>query len=79
MYRMLGDISDHWKKIEPSGDKRVNMWCHTCHHGRPRPMTLDEELGEQYRKKVCKPHSTITPTSRRNITGARLLILARAR
>ena len=51
MYRMLGDIDDHLKKIEPSGDKRVNMWCHTCHHGRPRPMTLDEELGEQYRKK----------------------------
>jgi len=39
------------KKIEPSGDKRVNMWCHTCHRGRPRPMTLEEELGEQYRKK----------------------------
>ena len=51
MYRMLGDINDHLKKIEPSGDKRGNMWCHTCHHGRPRPMTLDEELGEQYRKK----------------------------
>jgi tetratricopeptide (TPR) repeat protein len=51
MYRMLGDISDHLKKIEPSGDKRVNMWCHTCHHGRPRPMTLDEELSEQYRTK----------------------------
>ena len=51
MLRMLGDINDHLKKIEPSGDKRVNMWCHTCHHGRPRPMTLDEELGEQYRKK----------------------------
>src|SRR5690348_5459827 len=34
MYRMLGDIEDHLKKIEPSGDKRVNMWCHTCHHGR---------------------------------------------
>jgi tetratricopeptide (TPR) repeat protein len=51
MYRMLGDIEAHLKKIDPSGDKRVNMWCHTCHHGRPRPMTLDEELGEQYRKK----------------------------
>ena len=51
MFRMLGDIEDHLKKIEPSGDKRVNMWCHTYHHGRPRPMTLDEELGEQYRKK----------------------------
>jgi len=51
MLRMLNDIEEHLKKIEPSGDKRVNMWCHTCHHGRPRPMTLDEELGEQYRKK----------------------------
>lgn len=27
------------------------MWCHTCHRGRPRPMTLEEELGEQYRTK----------------------------
>jgi tetratricopeptide (TPR) repeat protein len=51
MYRMLGDITDHLKKIKPSGDKPVNMWCHTCHHGRPRPMTLDEELAEQYRTK----------------------------
>jgi len=51
MLRMLNDIEEHLKKIEPSGDKRVNMWCHTCHRGRARPMTLDEELGEQYRKK----------------------------
>jgi len=51
MLRMLNDIDDHLKKIEPSGDRRVNMWCHTCHHGRPRPMTLPEELAEQYRKK----------------------------
>lgn len=51
MLRMLGDISDHLEKIQPSGDKRVNMWCHTCHHGRPRPMTLEEELAEQYRIK----------------------------
>jgi tetratricopeptide (TPR) repeat protein len=54
MYRMLGDITDHLKKIKPSGDKPVNMWCHTCHHGRPRPMTLDEELAEQYRTKGLK-------------------------
>jgi tetratricopeptide (TPR) repeat protein len=54
MYRMLGDITDHLKKITPSGDKPVNMWCHTCHHGRPRPMTLDEELAEQYRTKGLK-------------------------
>lgn len=51
MLRMLGDINVHLKKLEPSGDQRVNMWCHTCHRGRPRPMTLEEELGEQYRLK----------------------------
>jgi tetratricopeptide (TPR) repeat protein len=51
MLRMLADINDHLKKIQPSGDQRVNMWCHTCHRGRPRPMTLEEELGEQYRMK----------------------------
>lgn len=37
-----------WKPA-PTGDKRVNMWCHTCHRGRPRPMTLAEEMGETYR------------------------------
>jgi tetratricopeptide (TPR) repeat protein len=47
---MLGEINGHLKKIDPSGDKRVNMWCHTCHQGRPRPATLEEELGEAYRK-----------------------------
>jgi tetratricopeptide (TPR) repeat protein len=50
MLRMLADINGHLKNIEPTGDKRVNMWCHTCHRGRPRPMTLEEELGETYRK-----------------------------
>jgi tetratricopeptide (TPR) repeat protein len=54
MLRMLHDVNDHLKKIEPSGDQRVNMWCHTCHRGRPRPLTLDEELGEQYRAKGLK-------------------------
>src|SRR5262249_48992661 len=54
MLRMLGDINAHLKKIEPSGDQRVNMWCHTCHQGRPRPMTLEEELGEAYRKNGVK-------------------------
>jgi tetratricopeptide (TPR) repeat protein len=49
MLRMLGSINDHLGNIEPSGDRRVNMWCHTCHRGRPRPMTLAEELGEKYR------------------------------
>ena len=51
MLRMLGSINDHLKNVKPSGDKRVNMWCHTCHAGRAKPMTLEEELGEQYRKR----------------------------
>jgi tetratricopeptide (TPR) repeat protein len=51
MLRMMVDISAHLKKVEPSGDQRVNMWCNTCHRGRPRPMSLEEELGEQYRLK----------------------------
>lgn len=50
MLRMLKDINADLKKIQPSGDQRVNTWCHTCHHGRPRPMTLSEELADQYRK-----------------------------
>ena len=48
MLQMLGDINQTLKTIEPSGPERVNMWCHTCHRGRPRPMTLGEELGEVY-------------------------------
>lgn len=48
MLRMLGDINETLKTIEPSGPKPVNMWCHTCHRGRPRPMTLGEELEEAY-------------------------------
>ncbi len=48
MLTMLGHINDDLKKIEPSGIERVNMWCHTCHRGRPRPTTLGEELVEVY-------------------------------
>lgn len=49
MLKMLATINDDLKTIQPSGDKRVNMWCTTCHRGRPTPATLDEELGEKYR------------------------------
>jgi tetratricopeptide (TPR) repeat protein len=48
MLRMLGSINEHLRKIQPSGPTRVNMWCHTCHQGRPRPATLEEELNEAY-------------------------------
>lgn len=46
MLRMLTDVNAHLDQIEPSGPSRVNMWCHTCHRGRPRPMALEEELTE---------------------------------
>jgi len=44
MYRMLGVVNDSLQTIDPSGPRRVNMWCHTCHRGLPRPATLAEEL-----------------------------------
>lgn len=48
MLAMLGSISGHLNQIEPSGE-RVNMWCHTCHRGRPRPQILSEAVLEVYR------------------------------
>jgi tetratricopeptide (TPR) repeat protein len=48
MYRLLGVVNDHLAEIEPSGEA-VNMWCHTCHQGRPRPQTLAEAIGERAR------------------------------
>lgn len=47
MLRMLGSINEQLKKIEPSGARRVNMWCDTCHRGRPRPLRLEDELAEE--------------------------------
>ncbi len=48
MLRMLSVINDTLRTIEPSGSRRVNMWCQTCHRGLPRPMTLEEQLEEVY-------------------------------
>jgi len=48
MLGMLGDINQTLQTVESSGD-RVNMWCHTCHRGRPRPLTLEEELTERFK------------------------------
>jgi len=50
MLRMLASINEHLQKIEPSGAERVNMWCHTCHRGRPRPMTLGDAMTEAYKE-----------------------------
>lgn len=54
MLHMLKDINDDLKKLQPSGPERVNVWCHTCHAGRPRPATLPEELVEQYHQHGVK-------------------------
>jgi tetratricopeptide (TPR) repeat protein len=48
MYRLLGAVNDHLDGVEPTGE-RVNMWCHTCHNGKPRPQTIDEAVMETYR------------------------------
>ena len=49
MLQLLGVVNRELREIEPSGDQRVNMWCHTCHAGKPKPMTLAEALGAVYR------------------------------
>lgn len=46
MLRLLGAVNEHLDEIEPSGTP-VNMWCHTCHQGKPRPQTLAEALDER--------------------------------
>jgi tetratricopeptide (TPR) repeat protein len=51
MMRMMHDIHTHLEKIQPSGDQNVAISCYTCHRGRPRPMTLEQELTEAYRGK----------------------------
>ena len=50
MMRMIGSIDGHLKKIQPSEPERVEVRCQTCHQGRPRPTTLEQELLATYRK-----------------------------
>ena len=54
MLAMLGDIGTRLKSMEKSGEP-INMWCHTCHHGRPKPATLEEELQAVYKKDGIEP------------------------
>ena len=46
MLNMLGEINETLSEVAPPDGARVNMWCHTCHAGKPRPMTLEETLTE---------------------------------
>ena len=48
MLRMLGSIDEHMAKVDTMGREKVNVWCHTCHAGRPIPATLQEEMNAAY-------------------------------
>jgi hypothetical protein len=48
MYALLGVVNDQLADFDRSGE-RVNVWCHTCHSGKPRPQTLDEAVMERWR------------------------------
>lgn len=48
MMKMTGDVHADLKKMTLQGKNRVDVGCITCHHGRPTPATLAEELGWTY-------------------------------
>jgi tetratricopeptide (TPR) repeat protein len=54
MLTMMRSVTDQLKTFNASGEKRVNMWCHTCHMGKARPTTLDEEMRDAYLKSGIK-------------------------
>jgi len=58
MMKMLGKVNKELAAIQPAKAERVEMRCLTCHHGRPLPMTLAEELTRVY--SAAGADSTIT-------------------
>jgi len=44
MMKMVSTINHDLSKMKFPEPKRINAECATCHRGRPRPMTLAEEL-----------------------------------
>ena len=48
MMKMVVEVEADLKKMDLQGTHRVAMGCITCHHGRPTPATLVEELGWTY-------------------------------
>jgi hypothetical protein len=48
MLKMLDKVEKELVTIQPTKAERVNVGCVTCHHGRPLPMTLAEELTRVY-------------------------------
>jgi len=50
MLRLVNDVNSDLKKIKFPEADRVEVTCVTCHHGRPRPLTLVQELTAVYQK-----------------------------
>ena len=48
MMKMVRDIEKDLHRMKFPEPNRVNVECITCHRGRPRPMTLTEELASVY-------------------------------
>jgi len=48
MMKMVDNINRDLSKMKFPEPKRVNVACVTCHRGRPRPLTLAEELASVY-------------------------------
>lgn len=48
MLRMVSVIRDSVATLEAGHGEPLRVTCYTCHRGRPRPTTLEEELREAY-------------------------------
>jgi tetratricopeptide (TPR) repeat protein len=48
MLDLLGVVNKHLDGLGVADAERVNMWCHTCHRGLPKPRTLGEQLQHTY-------------------------------
>ena len=48
MLKMVAKVKKELESIQPKKAERVNLTCFTCHHGRPLPLTLAEELTRVY-------------------------------
>jgi len=50
MMKMVRSINKDLSKMKIPEPNRVEVQCITCHRGRPRPMTLSDELADVYGK-----------------------------
>ena len=69
MLNMLGVINDTLETIDLGYVQRTNMWCHTCHRDRPRPLTLGEELTIAYDQSGVEHSLQVYRDLRQNFFG----------